>query len=146
MQLVKIQEIENWLREPEPDIPGFDFSRLLRSDAPKTKDGGNHRLYYIFRNRTEVLDEDSRLQENIKEEKITEKIQKCTFRVLLPLMKSGAKIDLILDFTKSNCAHFFSSAEIDFYKYFFVYVLYHFLHRHQRLTGTSCLLNSRRIL
>lgn len=116
MQLAKIQEIENWLREPEADIPGFDFARLLRSDASKTKDGGNHRLYYIFRNRTELLDEDNRVQESIKEEKITEKIQKCTFRVLLPLMKSGVKIDLILDFTKSNFAHFFSSAEIDFYK------------------------------
>jgi hypothetical protein len=111
MQLVKIQEIENWLREPEKDIPGFDFSRLLKSDPSRTKDGGNHRLYYIFRNRTEVPDEDSRLEE---------KIERCTLRALLPLMKSGVKIDLILDFTKSNHVHWFSSAEIDFYKFVFV--------------------------
>ena len=46
-----------------------------------------------------------------------ERIQLRTFRTLLPLLKSGAKIDLILDFTNSTHVHFFNEAEIQFYRF-----------------------------
>ena len=104
MQLEKIQD---FLSLPETDAPDYDFSRLLISDGSKTKEGGNHRLYYIFRERTEVPDDGSKREE---------RLERCLFKALLPLMKSGVKIDIILDFTKSNYLHWFSPVEINFYK------------------------------
>lgn len=104
MQLEKIQD---FLSQPETDAPDYDFNRLLISDGSKTKEGGNHRLYYIFRERTEVPDDGSKREE---------RLERCLFKALLPLMKSGVKIDIILDFTKSNYLHWFSPVEINFYK------------------------------
>jgi hypothetical protein len=105
---VALEEIEKFLRENDKlEMTDYDYNRLLVCDPPKTKDGGNHRMYYIFRNRNEISDADG---------KRVERIACRTFRTLLPLLKSGAKIDLILDFTNSTHVHFFSEAEIRFYQ------------------------------
>ena len=103
---MQIEKIQDYLTHSEPDTLDFDFNRLLISDSSKTKDGSSHRLYYIFRERTEVPDDGKR----------EERLEKCLMKALLPLMKTGVKIDLILDFTKSNFRHWFSQAEINFYK------------------------------
>jgi hypothetical protein len=121
MQLEKIQE---WVSASETDMSDYDFNRLLISDASKTKDGCNHRLYanashlhknfcdtftryYIFRERSEVPDDGSKREE---------RLERSLLKTLLPLMKNGVKIDLIIDFTKSNYQQWFSPAEINFYK------------------------------
>jgi hypothetical protein len=114
---MQLEAIESFLREDSTDMLGFDFSKVLISDPSKTKDGGNHRLYYIFRNRSAVPDEDHKRED---------RINACTFRVLLPLMKSGVKIDLVLDFTKSNFHHWFSQGETIFLKFVSLYLRFAF--------------------
>jgi hypothetical protein len=104
---IQLEKIQEFLATAETDKSGYDFNRLLISDSSKTKDGGHHRLYYIFRERTGVPDEGGKREIRLR---------LCVLRALLPLMKSGVKIDLILDFTKSNYLHWFTPAEIDFYK------------------------------
>jgi hypothetical protein len=104
---IQLQKIEEFLAAAETDKSDYDFNRLLISDSSKTKDGGHHRLYYIFRERTGVPDEGNKREIRLR---------LCVLRALFPLMKSGVKIDLILDFAKSNYLHWFTPAEIDFYK------------------------------